>query len=336
MAKLGIISTYIKELIHVSAEDEREVERLYLLCSLNITNPDAHHAFVPIDTMVCFWKEMVVKMGKPYAGLLLCNKGELSMWGMLGFVAQTCPNIKTLIERIIEYQNTVDNLGTISFYKENNQCIIEMVDHLEFVNNYPETQRCAVEYLIGSFLNHFQKLVKKNIQIIKIEFNFPTPKFPHIYNEILMTHCTFGSETTKVYLNETDCYLPLVGRNPTLYGHFINIIEAQSSQISSQTGIEDKINQYLYSKIKEGKLLTIEKIAEHLNMSKRTLQRQLTIKNTSFSKLYKAVKMNVSINLLKQKKMSVKEISFLMGYNETSAFRKAFKTWNGKSPSSYL
>jgi methylphosphotriester-DNA--protein-cysteine methyltransferase len=44
---------------------------------------------------------------------------------------------------------------------------------------------------------------------------------------------------------------------------------------------------------------------------------------------------DVAIALLKNSTLSVKEISFNVGYQENSAFSKAFKHWLGVSPTVY-
>jgi AraC-like DNA-binding protein len=43
----------------------------------------------------------------------------------------------------------------------------------------------------------------------------------------------------------------------------------------------------------------------------------------------------LAIHFLESGKYQVKEISTMLGYNELSAFSRAFKRWTGKTPVTY-
>ena len=81
--------------------------------------------------------------------------------------------------------------------------------------------------------------------------------------------------------------------------------------------------------------LNIIFIPGKMNVSVKTLQRQLKRFNTNFSSLLKSNKMKYSLNLLRAKKLSLTQISFELGFNSASSFSRAFKKWTGISPSDY-
>ena len=81
--------------------------------------------------------------------------------------------------------------------------------------------------------------------------------------------------------------------------------------------------------------LNIIFIAGKMNVSVKTLQRQLQRFNTNFSSLLKSNKMKYALNLLRAKKLSLTQISFELGFNSASSFSRAFKKWTGISPSDY-
>jgi AraC-like DNA-binding protein len=65
------------------------------------------------------------------------------------------------------------------------------------------------------------------------------------------------------------------------------------------------------------------------------LQRKLQGEHTSFLKVVEETKKQICLQLLGTGGYNVTEIAYVMGYNEPSAFRKAFKKWTGVSPGSY-
>lgn len=83
------------------------------------------------------------------------------------------------------------------------------------------------------------------------------------------------------------------------------------------------------------KMPSIELTAELAGVSRRTLQRFLSSKATSFSELLDEVKFNVALPLLADKSNSITGISFELGYANVAHFSRAFKRITGMSPKSY-
>jgi len=76
-------------------------------------------------------------------------------------------------------------------------------------------------------------------------------------------------------------------------------------------------------------------IADKMNMSVKTLQRQLKRFDTDFSTLLKTNKIKHALMLLRDNKLSLTQITYKLGFNSPSSFSRAFKKWTGVSPSDY-
>jgi AraC-like DNA-binding protein len=84
-----------------------------------------------------------------------------------------------------------------------------------------------------------------------------------------------------------------------------------------------------------GDFLDISKIAEHLNMSERTLRRKLNTESVSFRALFDEVRDLLATEYLTKTNLTVADIAHLLSYSETVNFRRAFVRWNGMTPSEY-
>lgn len=79
---------------------------------------------------------------------------------------------------------------------------------------------------------------------------------------------------------------------------------------------------------------TIEKTAERLNMSKRTLQRRLEDEGENFRALVNATRESLARHYLGNTTMSGGEIAFLLGFEDPNSFYRAFQEWTGQTPES--
>ena len=74
-------------------------------------------------------------------------------------------------------------------------------------------------------------------------------------------------------------------------------------------------------------------VAAQLMMSERTLQRRLAEEGTSFTNLVDDTRRELARQSLNSGDLSLKMLSFQLGFSEPSAFYRACKRWFGMAPS---
>jgi AraC-like DNA-binding protein len=84
----------------------------------------------------------------------------------------------------------------------------------------------------------------------------------------------------------------------------------------------------------DGKPHAVE-VARACGMSERTMHRRLKERGLSFRTLVEDIRHAKARSYLSRPGLSVAEIAFLLGFSESSAFRRAFKSWAGVSPAGF-
>jgi AraC-like DNA-binding protein len=72
-----------------------------------------------------------------------------------------------------------------------------------------------------------------------------------------------------------------------------------------------------------------------LRMSNSTLQRRLQAEGTHYQNLKDDLRRDMAIDLLSRGDMTVTDVAAETGFQETSAFHRAFKKWTGVNPGAY-
>jgi AraC-like DNA-binding protein len=70
-------------------------------------------------------------------------------------------------------------------------------------------------------------------------------------------------------------------------------------------------------------------------MTVRTLQRRLRAEKTGYKQILDDVRRELAVDYVSEPDLSIKEITYMLGFSEPSNFTRAFKRWTGTSPNAY-
>jgi AraC-like DNA-binding protein len=76
----------------------------------------------------------------------------------------------------------------------------------------------------------------------------------------------------------------------------------------------------------------LERVAQRLGITPRTLRRRLRAENLSFARLQREVRTALAKRYLAERNVPISRIAWLLGYSEISTFSHAFKRWTGHTP----
>jgi AraC-like DNA-binding protein len=80
---------------------------------------------------------------------------------------------------------------------------------------------------------------------------------------------------------------------------------------------------------------SVERLAQSLGWSARSLQRRLAARGLSYSDLLGDVRKTLALNLLENPSLGIAQIAYCLGYSEVSTFNHAFRRWMGQPPRDY-
>jgi len=115
-------------------------------------------------------------------------------------------------------------------------------------------------------------------------------------------------------------------------------LDAGLSHVSAPAAEDNNLVAAIYSMVLEllpSGVVTLERVARRLALSKRTLERRLAERGVRFNEIVRDCRRDMARHYLTQTPLAIAEISFLLGYREINSFYRAFREWFGVSPQEY-
>jgi AraC-like DNA-binding protein len=78
-----------------------------------------------------------------------------------------------------------------------------------------------------------------------------------------------------------------------------------------------------------------KRVATAMRMSRRTLSRKLEQEGTSFFAEADAVRRDMAVAYVLDRRLALTEVAFLLGFSHVESFHRAFKRWTGETPVAY-
>jgi AraC-like DNA-binding protein len=171
---------------------------------------------------------------------------------------------------------------------------------------------------------------RDDIAPVVVEYTFPEPANAHVYRETFGCPVKFSMPHNVMEFSDTDLVMALPANPPLMPGSGERVL-ASLARAEPPT-FSAKVQGLLASLLPKGPPHR-DDVAAQLMMSERTLQRRLAEEGTSFTNLVDDTRRELARQSLSCGELSLKMLSFQLGFSEPSAFYRACKRWFGMAPS---
>lgn len=127
---------------------------------------------------------------------------------------------------------------------------------------------------------------------------------------------------------------PLAHSNAALRVYFERQCQEAAERFHADAALTGRVRREIIEGM-NGQLPSMQAVARALGLSVRSLHRGLEAEGARWSELVDAVRSELAQRYLARRSLNIGEVSYLVGFSDTSAFFKAFKRWTGKKPGEY-
>jgi AraC-like DNA-binding protein len=248
-------------------------------------------------------------------------------YGTLGLSWKTSWQAGDILDRLQRYMVLVTDQGRIQLQEENSLSNlfldrtpirkgIEMANEVSFVMLTGVLHEVTGQKILPSHVN-FQHSNSFSSEALADFFECPV-KFSATQNILQFRTESLQTRTIKA--------------DKSIHRFLVDRLEEEKKGIFTESDQMLKDIRQLISESLPSGIPSIIQIANHLNMSARTLKRRLAEKELTFRDQVQMIQQETAQDLLHNSTLSIAEIAFQTGFSEQSAFNRAFKRWTKLSP----
>ena len=176
-------------------------------------------------------------------------------------------------------------------------------------------------------------LIGQNIPLLQVDLACPRPAHALDHRYFFPGPVRFDCDRTLMRFSSAYLDLPIRQSKRNLRKFLARapgdwIFDSFSEQLVSH-----RVRQYLAAQLPD--LPTIEQAAAGLQCSVRTLCRRLAGEETTFQALKDELRRDVAIQRLTETQETIAQIAGDLGFDDPSAFHRAFRHWTGSTPGTY-
>ena len=180
-------------------------------------------------------------------------------------------------------------------------------------------------------LNLIRKATQADVKPVSMTFQHEVQS--RALAEYLGCQPTHGNKNV-LTLSQSDAALPFITRNESMWQYIEPELRRRLSEMEIDDSMAARVRSALVELLPAGKT-TIDFVASKLCMSRRTLQRKLTDEHTTFQQQLNSTRLLLAQNYLRDSERTNDDIAFLLGYEDTTSFLRAFSTWTGQTVTEY-
>jgi AraC-like DNA-binding protein len=176
-------------------------------------------------------------------------------------------------------------------------------------------------------------LIGQQIPLLQVDLACPQPAHARDHRYFFSGPVRFDCERTLMRFSAAYLDLPIRQSKRNLKKFLARAPGDWIFGSFSEQWVSHRVRQYLAGQLPD--LPTIEQAAKHLHCSVRTLCRRLANEDTTFQALKDELRRDVAIQRLTETEHTIKKIAGDMGFDDPSAFHRAFRNWTGSTPGTY-
>jgi AraC-like DNA-binding protein len=252
---------------------------------------------------------------------------DMSIVGLITHSARTMGEAFEQLNRFARLMVEVDGHEKHErFAIERRDQAVWLVDKRANPNEFPELTESTFARFIWDTARHLGPVpFAKSVHV-----THRAPVHSDAYENVFGVPVEFECAHNAIAIHESWLSIQLPTPNRYVFGILSERAQKLLSELTAQTSIRAKVETHLMEVLHKGGV-TMDSVAAALGQSRSTLYRKLKEEGATFDTVVDDLRNRLAVSYLADKKISMAECGYLLGFSDPASFSRAYKRWIGKN-----
>lgn len=268
------------------------------------------------------------RLNDPLLGLHLGQSLQPAHLGALGYVLLACENLGAALLRIQRYHRLLHDINPIQHHLEGDNMVLQWgVSRGRPGALFDETGITAI-------VQFARGLCGRTLPVRAVDFVNPAPSQTEPFVAHFGCPVRWSQPATRLVISLASLQTPLQQADPVLLRLMEVQVDAALAHLPEGGDLLDLTRHVTRQLARQG-VPTLAQVAAALQLSPRVFYRRLAERGQQFRQLRDEALKELAMVHLADPRLTLADVSELLGYTEQSAFSRAFKRWSGTAPLSW-
>jgi len=281
---------------------------------------------VDFQTAARTWEVALDRTREPLLGLRLGESTNPSIMGIIGHLMQSAPTLRVAFEKVNEFSALVTDMFTYELKVTKGEVHLTYRPAAAWIKSSPDGAQHAIDQAMAGTLQVFEFLSGKRVLPLRVTMTRSRLMQRREYERVLGRFIAYSAKSDTLAFAEAQLNVPVVSYDESLFASFERMVKEKMNEASAQRTTIDKLEMIVHRDF-GGRVPPVSALATVMNLSVRTLQRNLSEEGIDFRSWSTQFKRSLAEKLLKGNQHRIKEVASFLGYADASSFRRARKGW---------
>ena len=273
--------------------------------------------------------------GNPVFGLHVGLQARLSTYPFYGLVVCACTTLRAAFDQTRRYEGLAHDLGR-SRLDERGGVATYYWDTPWLERCTPAEARHLCDSVLAGILTFVSWLAHARLPVHEIGLPYPEPDaaIRAAHAQVFGPAVVYGVPAAYGRFDAALLDQPV----PNADGSMLKVLQRHADELlaarlreTTEPRIVSDVRREVAAQLANDRA-RVDDVAAALALSTRTLQRKLADAGTNFQAVHDAARQALAEELLRDARLNLTDVAFMLGYREQSSFNRACRDWFGNTP----
>ncbi|HEY3178118.1 MAG TPA: AraC family transcriptional regulator [Casimicrobiaceae bacterium] len=273
---------------------------------------------VPIDRVRRLLETCAERSGAEGFGLMMAETRRLSNLGAVGLLVREQPTLRLAIEALARYSRPLNEALFLTLEETGDVVVLRE----ELIVGHGAPVRQSTELAIGVAFRMLRTFLGEQWRPRRVCFAHDAPADRSVHERVFGRNVEFGHDFNGIVYARKDLEAPNPNADPMMARYARKMLDAS---VTNQTpGMVAQVRELVVMTLGTGRC-TIDLVAQHLGVDRRTVHRHLESEGETFSHIVDAVRRELADRYMKSGTRTLAQVSSLLGFSAPSGFSRWYR-----------